>query len=150
MIEMKLEELISSVSVCSIWIDSPMSFSDEQLFALLKRISKVKYLAYCLINAESIALGRKLETFQSRFPSYRIVAVGNYSWYSSLSIEIQNSILQRIDQGDIFVKCSFPSKDALKFLMLCSEYLLVSQSQHRKKPINKRSGMKSATRIMYI
>ena len=127
MVEMKIEELISQLSVCGVWVKSIKPLSIDRLSALMRKIPETKYIGYCLTDRESVSLGIFLEEFKTIFPAYRIIVIGNPNWYSCFSLEIQNLIIQRLEQADIFIRCTFPMKDAYQYLILCSEQLLVQQ-----------------------
>ena len=148
--EMEAGELIFQYSICGIWIEPFRPLSSEKMVSLINKIPRIRYIAYCLTDETSALLGECLERFQGDFPLYRIVTFGNYDWYQSFPGHIQNRILQRIDQSDIFVQCIFPLEDALKYLVLYSKHLFLHCPQRKRESIIKTVGPWNAKRIIKI
>ncbi len=131
MVEMEIEDLITHACLCGVWMDASTNISVKKLSLILRRIPFARYIAFCLINENSLSLAEKLKELQAFAPSYRIIAISNDNWYSNHSLTIQNAILKMRDQADIMVRCSFPAEDALKALLLFSDYVIYYSKQHK-------------------
>ena len=149
MVEMEIEELLSYASLCGIWMDSFRSLSQEKLFFLLNKKPGIRYIAYCLINKNSLFVGKKLRELQTFAPFYRTVAIGNDCWYSNQSIDTQNSILRMKDQADIFIRCSFPVEDARNALLLLCDYILSISPKRQEVFLAKTDNFAKSSRSSY-
>ena len=132
MVEMELEELIYQYSVCGIWSDQVDDLSIERVFAILDKEPCVRHIAYCMTGQESFPLAQWLESFRDRFPSYRLVVINNPSWCHNEPLRIQNAMLQWMERADILLPCSFPREDALKFLLLCCQTILIHRTKEKR------------------
>ena len=141
MVEMEIEDLLSFASLCGVW----NVFPSEKMLFLLKKKPNIRYIAYCLINDESLLIGEKLKELQTLDPSYRIVAIGNKHWYSSQFIDTQNAILLMKDQADIFVRCFFPVEDVQRILLLFCDYVITFS--HKKQEIYLKKNRNSTNMI---
>ena len=150
MVKMELEELVYQHSVCGIWTDSVEDLSIDKILTIIEKAPPIRYIAYCMTGRDVFPLAQWLKEFRDRCPALRIVAISNPRWYHAESLRIQNEALQWIEQADLSVPCSFPKEDALNFMLLCSQVLLI-HPDHRTKAISlKKSLNKVAVHIIYI
>lgn len=125
MIQVEVEDLCSTETVCGIWINRTCSAVEHLLYFLLDSVIPIRCIAFCGIGETSFRIDEMMQRIKAKYPYLRIAIIGNLVWYENMPCLLQNKLLQLLDEADFYIPCPFPVNDSFSFLSYCSDYLIV-------------------------